>query len=196
MQGHDTDIRTASVSHLRASLPQPAGATRHPFPDAALHAGLGVMFVEDSETVCAVWHDLIGRIAGLSVAGSFSCASTAIAGICRCPPDILLLDIQLREGNSMEVLRLVTECYPSVKVIVVTNFADAIYRKHYMNAGAHAFFDKSHELAKLRRALEQLLEEKYATCLSGTGQAPARQHMASRRLVASGERQENRSGCA
>ncbi|MGH8831062.1 MAG: response regulator [Polaromonas sp.] len=115
-----------------------------------------IMIVEDSEAIHAVWHAMIAGIAGLSVAGGFRCVSSALEGIRRDPPDVVLLDIQLQGESGMKVMQGVAESHPFTKVIVVSNYADVIYRRYYMNAGAYAFFDKSHELKKLRHTLENL----------------------------------------
>jgi len=115
-----------------------------------------VMIVEDSIIVREVLHHLLTEISGLSVIGEFCCAPTAIAGIRRDPPDILLLDIELRAGRGMDVLKMAAAEHPATKVIVVSNHADPVYRRYYQNAGAHGFYDKCRELDGLRAGLENL----------------------------------------
>jgi DNA-binding NarL/FixJ family response regulator len=65
----------------------------------------------------------------------------------------------LSEGSGIEVMRTVNAEYPDIKVIVASNFADPIYQRYFANAGAHAFFDKSLELRKVRSALEYLASD-------------------------------------
>lgn len=165
---------------LTKASPIPAGNDRNCKPGARLpdqqsillnDAAIRIMVVEDSDTVCAVWRDMLSRIGGLMAVGVFSCVATAIAGIRRDPPDIILLDLQLQGESGMVVMQLVAENYPLTKVIVVTNYADAIYRRHYMNAGAYAFFDKSHELKPLRHALEGLAASRMNAYPLGSGHA-------------------------
>src|SRR5450631_1479925 len=102
-----------------------------------------VIVVEDSDALRSLLCSIVTKIAGLSLAGEFIGASAAIAAICREAPDIVLLDIQLSEGNGATVMRMVANEFPKTKVIVVTNFTDPIYRRHFTDAGAYAFFDKS-----------------------------------------------------
>ncbi|MGH8848030.1 MAG: response regulator [Polaromonas sp.] len=140
------------------------GQTRHVFdaePLASLMLASALrpsrlFVVEDSDVVRALWRTVVAKIAGLSLAGEFNRASTAIAAIRREPPDIVLLDIHLSEGDGMDVLRVVAAEYPMTKVIVVSNCADPIHRKYFAKAGAYAFYDKSHELPVMRRTLERL----------------------------------------
>src|SRR5438093_22214 len=71
---------------------------------------------------------------------------------------VVLLDINLSDGNGngMEVLRVVAAEHPKTKVIVVSNCSDPTHRRYFAKAGAYAFFDKSHELAAMRRMLASL----------------------------------------
>jgi two-component system OmpR family response regulator len=115
-----------------------------------------VMMVEDSPIVRGVLRGMLETIPQLSLSGGFSGAPAAIDAIRNAPPDVILLDIQLKVGNGMDVLKVVSAEYPAIKVIVVTNFSDAVYRKHYSSAGAFAFFDKCHELRALSGCLEKL----------------------------------------
>ncbi|MGH6625796.1 MAG: response regulator [Burkholderiaceae bacterium] len=112
--------------------------------------------VEDSDVVRSLWRAVVARIAGLYLTGEFSRASAAITAIRREPPHLVLLDVNLSDGNGMEVLRVVAAEYPMTKVIVVSNCADPIHRRYFTEAGAYAFYDKSHELAAMRRTLERL----------------------------------------
>jgi DNA-binding NarL/FixJ family response regulator len=115
-----------------------------------------VMIVEDSKIMREMLRGLLSEIAPVSVTGEFWCAPTVIFGMRCAPPDVLLLDIDLAVGNGMDVLRVASAEVPATKVIMVTNHGDQIYRTHCINAGAYAFYDKSHELDALRRSLERL----------------------------------------
>jgi len=128
---------------------------------------LRLFVVEDSNVVRALRRTLSPPIAGLSLAGVFHRASTAIGAIRHEPPDVVLLDINLSDGNAMEVLRVVAAEYPLTKVIVVSNCADPTHWKYFTKAGAYAFYDKNHELAIMRRMLERLaksLLSNYFSC--------------------------------
>lgn len=117
-----------------------------------------VMIVDDSSAICAVWQDMLSRISGLQLYGVYASPLPAMEAICRTAPDVILLDIELGTETGSQLLRFAASNFPEIKVIVVSNYADKIYRKHYINAGAYAFFDKSHELHKLRGLLLSFAE--------------------------------------
>lgn len=115
-----------------------------------------VMVIEDSDIVRIVFHNLLAQVRGASVSGEFDTAAGAIRALDSDAPDAILLDIQLRSGNGMDVLKVVTAHHPKIKVLVVTNFTDDLYRRRYLDAGAWGFFDKSRDLALLRNSLQSL----------------------------------------
>jgi DNA-binding NarL/FixJ family response regulator len=123
-----------------------------------------LMIVDDSDAIRAVWQDMLSRISGIQICGTYASTLPALEAICRDAPDVILLDIELGTESGSQVLRFATSNFPDIKVIVVSNYADKIYRRHYINAGAYAFFDKSHELNKLKGILLSLAEADNAKC--------------------------------
>lgn len=120
---------------------------------------LRVMLVEDSFTVRTVYCDLFSRIVGLNVVGEYASAGAAIAAVRAHPPDIILLDIQLEDGDGLEVLRWVRQEYPEVLVVVATNFADPVQRKEYAHAGACVVYDKSRDFKDLAHFFTTLVHQ-------------------------------------
>ena len=71
-------------------------------------------------------------------------------------PEVLLLDIQMRGGNGIDLLRKIKKERPSPLVVVFTDLSDTRYRKKCMDAGADFFFDKSTDFDKLTEVLSKL----------------------------------------
>ncbi len=117
---------------------------------------MSILIVDDSAVVRAMLREMLARIEGAEVVGEFETPAAAIARIRSNPPDIVLLDIQLVNGSGLEVLRAVSAEQPSVKVLVFTNFAEDVYRKRCLEAGAYAFYDKKSDLHALRQTLSGL----------------------------------------
>lgn len=64
-------------------------------------------------------------------------------------PDILdlaVVDLLLREGSGLGVLKHLRAARPHLPVVILTNYATAIIRERSFAAGATAVFDKSTEL--------------------------------------------------
>ena len=93
---------------------------------------------------------ILASIPGAEACGHAAGAAQAIAAIAQAKPDVVVLDIQLQEGNGFDVLRAVGN---SAAVYVRTNFANDAYRRKAESLGARGFFDKSSEFERLRDAL-------------------------------------------
>lgn len=115
-----------------------------------------VYIVDDSQEIRTRLAALIERTPGVNVGGQAAGACEAIAGIRGCPPDCVLLDLNLADGSGLEVLRTIHKEAPGIVFIVLTNHAEPPYRNACMKAGAAHFLDKSTEfdrVAELIRAL-------------------------------------------
>lgn len=117
---------------------------------------LRVLLVDDSIIVRERLEALVSAIVGVRVVGRAEDAHEAIAAIGEVLPDVVLLDIRLRNSNGIDVLRHVTSESPSVKVIVLSNESAPATRAFFMRAGAHAFFDKAMEFEQLCDAIADL----------------------------------------
>ena len=74
------------------------------------------------------------------------------------PWDAMVLDLQLRHGTGLGVLRaLISRRPPNTKVIVLTNYAFPQYRAKSMALGADYFFDKSREFHDILKTGTKIL---------------------------------------
>ncbi len=150
--------------------------TGRPAPPAAWSAGDGrralhrlapvrVFLVEDSALLC---HQVIRAVTEpgrIEVVGQADTENTAIEGINRCLPDVVIVDIQLRAGNGLSVLRAVMQMIwiRLPVLIVLTNHALPEYEKACRASGADYFFDKSTEFDHVRDVLEVLARKRTDT---------------------------------
>lgn len=72
------------------------------------------------------------------------------------PCDLMIIDIFLRQGTGLEVLRQAHALRPDARLVVLSNFATADMRKRCAQLGADRVFDKSAELEELLAYCEEL----------------------------------------
>lgn len=72
--------------------------------------------------------------------------------------DVLILDLELRQGNGLGVLKALAALgpRPSFVKIVYSNHSSANVRRLAVRLGASYFFDKTMDAPKLRPLLEEL----------------------------------------
>jgi DNA-binding NarL/FixJ family response regulator len=73
--------------------------------------------------------------------------------------EVVIVDLQLRQGNGINVLRAMQKSEVSGIRIVYTNHAQvSTYRRQCADAGADYFFDKSLELEQVFRVIEEFAQ--------------------------------------
>jgi DNA-binding NarL/FixJ family response regulator len=113
-----------------------------------------IYVVEDSDAICERIVRMVNEIPDIQVIGTADRVSTAIRSIERHQPDVIILDIQLLDGNGLDVLQYVKKAMSAIKVIVLTNFNSDQYRNLAHSSGADAFLDKSNDFMKIPSLLQ------------------------------------------
>jgi DNA-binding NarL/FixJ family response regulator len=141
METHAIDPRTQT---------RPSPRTRRGHP-------LRVVIIEDSERILAHLAEELSAIDNLRIAGTAATEDEARLLLGDGHWDLAILDLQLREGNGLRVLRaLREEMHAPGTVAVFTNYAFPQYRKRSLELGADYFFDKSRELSRVLALAEEL----------------------------------------
>ena len=116
-----------------------------------------MLLVEDSTLLREVLFETINNLKNLSVEGIAATQSKAISLLNEMKFDILLLDIELAEGNGFEVIKHTqTNHYPfrPPVLMMLTNHANPHYRSMAKDLGVHYFFDKSMDFDLAIQAIE------------------------------------------
>jgi len=119
----------------------------------AIHPKLRVFIVEDSPFVCCRIEDEIEDIPGVRSTGHADTAADAIRCVLAHRPDVVLLDLRLREGSGMEVLSALRAQAPEIVVYLCSNYAGEPYRAMALRLGAAGVFDKSTEFDRVKEVL-------------------------------------------
>jgi DNA-binding NarL/FixJ family response regulator len=133
-------------------------------PAPAATAGespLRVLLVEDSPLIRERLAESIAEPGRIEIIGQADSEQAAIGMLGAAPWDAMVLDLQLRHGTGLGVLRaLISRRPPDVKVIVLTNYAFPQYRAKSLALGADYFFDKAREYHRVREVLDHLVAER------------------------------------
>ena len=112
-----------------------------------------VFLVEDSPLLRTRLEAMIAAIPGANMVGFAEGADDAVRQILATQPDVVVLDIYLKQGNGLDILRTVGKAAPQICFYVLTNYPMQGYRLSAERLGARGFFDKSTEFEQLRAAL-------------------------------------------
>jgi two-component system, NarL family, response regulator DevR len=111
------------------------------------NAPLRVFIVEDSELIRKRIIENVNTMGGFEIVGFAESANEAVESIARLRPNIVITDIQLKEGSGIDVVRKVraSPYAPRPRIYVLTNYAFPEYKRQCSMAGADEFFDKTSE---------------------------------------------------
>jgi DNA-binding NarL/FixJ family response regulator len=117
---------------------------------------LRVYVVDDSALLRQRLLRLLAELDRVEVIGEAEDRDQAIIEVTKLKPHVVILDIQLREGNGIEVLTQIKQVQPSPTVIMLTNYPYPQFREKSMAAGADYFFYKATEFAKVKEVVRSL----------------------------------------
>jgi CheY-like chemotaxis protein len=112
-----------------------------------------VLLIEDSAVLTRRLVDLLSEPGRVEVAAQAATQSEAVMRLQEGPFDVLVVDIELAEGNGVAVIRHARQLYPleaQPLIVVLTNYASDFVRDHCFAAGADYFLDKMRDIALLK----------------------------------------------
>lgn len=105
-----------------------------------------MLLVEDSKLICDILLDAISHLNNISVTGIAATQQQAISLLTESAFDIVLLDIELAQGNGFEVIKHIQHenyAFKQPILMMLTNHAHPHYRLLAKTLGVPYFFDKS-----------------------------------------------------
>jgi two-component system response regulator DevR len=112
-----------------------------------------LFLVDDSAIIRQRITTLLQGFPQVEITGQYETTTAAIQGITQTPPDVILLDLELGSTSGLDVLHYASRHFPTIKVIMLTNYCDELTRSQCLKAGAYLFLDKTLEFDKVPRSL-------------------------------------------
>jgi YesN/AraC family two-component response regulator len=97
---------------------------------------------------------ILGRMPDHHTVYEATDGAEAIALYDRVHPDWVLMDVQMEPVDGLDASRAIKSAHPEAKIIILTSFDDAGYRKAAKEAGTSGFILKEH-LSDLIKLLSQ-----------------------------------------
>lgn len=140
----------AAVACLPAVTADPVPASSSA-RSAAHAAPLRTFLVEDSATIRDNLIATLQELVGITPTGWTDSGGQASAWLMRpqAPWDLAIVDLFLRQGSGLDVLKACRARAPGRRVVVLTNYATADIRARCLDLGADAVFDKSTDIDAL-----------------------------------------------
>ena len=123
---------------------------------------LRVLLVEDSSLLAARLAELIDRLPGVDLIDTVETEAAALSTVASATPDVMILDLHLRDGSGFGVLRALARVASQhrPKIIILTNFGLVEYRREAEALGVEVFLDKSRDYFRLPSLLSGFAKER------------------------------------
>ena len=116
-----------------------------------------IFVVEDSSLMRKHLRELVSELPNATIVGEADCSADAITSIDALHPDVVILDIKLKEGSGFDVLNTIKKKSAGPLVIVLTNHVQRPYRETSILKGADFFLEKARDFQKVGDILRERL---------------------------------------
>ncbi len=122
------------------------------------HAEKSVMVVDDHPLVCQGLAQLIDQENDLAVCCQAPDAATALEAVERCSPDLIVVDISLKDISGLELTRVIKERFPDTSVLVLSMHDELLYAERALKAGAGGYIMKQEPPEMVLEAIRTVLD--------------------------------------
>jgi len=116
-----------------------------------------VVIVEDHPVLCDGLKQLISSQPDLVCVGVADDISGAKQLIQECKPELMLLDLRLKAGDSLDFIKTLRVERPEVKVLVLSQYDELIFAERALRAGAYGYIMKENTADEVLRAVRKVL---------------------------------------
>ncbi len=146
------ETRTKRAKPATASLPSEGRENA-----AALEKRKRIFLVDDHPMMRTGMAQLIGDESDLEVCGQAGDAASALSGIPKCSPDLLITDLTLPGKGGLELIKDVRALHPELPILVISMHDELLHAERALRAGARGYLMKEAGGEKMLQAIRQVL---------------------------------------
>lgn len=115
-----------------------------------------VLLVDDHAEIRASLRDTINRQQGMRVTAEASTCAGAVAKVQEAMPDVLVLDLQLTDGNGWIVLERLSAAGQLPPTLVLSVCEESVFARRLLAAGARGYLMKDSPLPRIVQAIRDV----------------------------------------
>jgi len=116
-----------------------------------------IMIVDDHSMVREGLRLRISAFSELEVCGEATTEDEAMELIPKTNPHLIIVDISLKSGHGIELIKRVHAKYPKIKMLVASGFQESLYAERALRAGALGYLNKQDSGEKVIEAIQTVL---------------------------------------
>jgi len=115
-----------------------------------------ILIVDDHPVFCLGMTELINKEDDLLVCGSIENLREANAAIKELQPDMVIVDIGLKDGNGLTLVENIKEKYRDLKTLVLSMYDESLYAERAFLAGALGYVMKQEAISSVVDAIRMV----------------------------------------
>jgi DNA-binding NarL/FixJ family response regulator len=131
--------------------------TRKKHPDKVKEKKANILIVDDHPIVRQGLTELVNHENDLIVCGQAEDANQAMKSVKELKPDIVIVDISLKETSGMELIKDLSVQYPKLPVLALSMHDESLYAERVLRAGAKGYIMKAEATEKVIMAIRKIL---------------------------------------
>ena len=124
-----------------------------------INGKIKIAVVDDSEAIRERLQQKIEKYNQFEILWTAESSGDAMNKYLNEKPDVIILDLQLKESSGFRFLESIRKIDNDTKIIMLTNFPYSTFRNKCMNLGGDYFFDKTNEFEKVFEVLKNIKTE-------------------------------------
>ncbi len=121
------------------------------------HPPAKILIVDDHPSVREGLALRISLHPDLKVCGEADSEDEAFALVKKAAPDLVLVDISLKRGHGIELIKRIKSLDLATKMLVISGFQESLYAERALRAGAHGYLNKQESNEKMIEAIHTVL---------------------------------------
>ncbi len=116
-----------------------------------------ILIVDDHPSVREGLALRISLHSDLEVCGEADSEDQALALVKQKDPDLVLVDISLKSGHGIELIKRIKSLAPKTKMLVISGFQESLYAERACRAGALGYLNKQESNERMIEAIHTVL---------------------------------------
>ena len=117
-----------------------------------------VLLVDDHVVLRQGLAMMINEEPDMLVCGQADGVHSALEAARATRPDVAVVDLSIRDGDGLELIRLLRDPLPEVQTLVLSMFDETVYAERALHAGAHGYIMKAEAVSNVLSGIRALMK--------------------------------------
>jgi hypothetical protein len=123
-----------------------------------------IIVIEDHTLIRELWVKIYNEKGDVEVVGDSGDFEEAMEMVKKFQPDLVSLDINLKDASGFDAVPLIKEYSPNTRIIVVSMHIQLNYLKQMLELGVMGYVTKSSSHTELFKAIDEVMEGHIYVC--------------------------------